>query len=213
MISDSGLNNELQSLFEETKKKLLNAHATISREEMEVAFTAGEREYYENDEGFAIPDDLFDLYAELNGLEFRWSISDENGELAGFFHIHHFLDVMDNETEDKLWADWYEGEDIAAIKKHRIFETIHGSDNYITIKIEADKSYSLYYVQEGCVNFGGSKELSKIPLTIEQYMKVIMRYFGLYSVRHHLHKEDFYTDPKKYIPEYDQLIKRIPDFK
>ncbi|MGV3611299.1 MAG: hypothetical protein ACO1N0_10145 [Fluviicola sp.] len=202
---------DYKSLFLETKERLIRSQAIIDLDETEVAITAGVREYYENEERLPIPDDLYELLSTLNGLEFRWSDPAQKN-LGGYFNFHHVEEFSENDTENKLWADWYEAEDIEEIKTHRIFETFHGSDDYVTINIEADKSYALYYVPEGSVNFGGSKKLNRIPLTIEQYVRIVMGYLGVYSVRHHLHKPDFYANPQKYIPEYEQIQQLIPGF-
>ncbi|MFD0861695.1 hypothetical protein ACFQ1M_05720 [Sungkyunkwania multivorans] len=199
-------------LFNGTKDRLKKANAKFESEETELAFTLGERTHYEKEFDFRIPDDLFDLYSSYNGLEFNWSIQDNGEVVAGYFAFSHFLDLLDNDSEGKLWVDWYEPNDIEEIKAHRIFETLIGSDYYVTIKIEPDGAYQLFYVPEGSVNHGGSKKLSKIPLTIDEYFKAITGYYGVYSIRHNLHKQEFYEDASKFIPEMERLRRLIPDF-
>jgi hypothetical protein len=198
--------------FNQLKTCLLSAHAKIEYEDSEMSMTPGERDYYRDDEGFTIPDDLFGLFESFDGLTFRWSLETNEGKLSGFFQFSLFLDLQDNETENKLWVDWYEADDIEEIKKHRIFEMFNGMDYYVTIIFGEGNDYSLYYVPEGSVNLGGSKTLSKIPLTIEQYIEIVFGYYGVYSVRHHLHKPEFYKNPEQFIPEHDLLKKMIPNF-
>ena len=201
-----------QQLLQSMRNELIQAHAEISIDESELILTEGERKYYERDNGFYMPDDWFELFNALNGLELRWQIPGAHPSLTGFFQIHHFQRFLENDSEDRLWVDWYEQEDINEIKKHRVLESIDGDDAYITVKFEEDGKYNLYYVPEGAVNFGGSKELSRIPLDLSQYVQLVAGYFGVYSVRRHLHQEEFYRNPSKCIPEYELLAERIPGF-
>jgi hypothetical protein len=82
----------------------------------------------------------------------------------------------------------------------------------VTIVFDKGNDYTLYYVPDDGVNFGGSKMLAKIPLTIEQYVQIVFGYYGVYSVRHHLHKPEFYQDPQSFISEYALLKLTFPDF-
>ena len=117
-----------------------------------------------------------------------------------------------NEQEDKLWSSWYEEDDIERIKQHRMLEPIIGADAYITVKFLPEGKYKLYYVGDGYVNDGGSEDLPEIPLTIEQYLKVVTGYFGMSGIRHHLHEEEFYTKPFDVYPKLKELEKMFPDF-
>ncbi|MFT3793109.1 hypothetical protein [Flavobacterium sp.] len=198
--------------YENLKKELLDAGATIEYEDAGMAMTEGMRDYYRDDENFSIPDDLFELFASIDGLDFRWSLATEAGNLSGFFQLHSLESLLDNETEDKLYADWYEEDDIETIKKHRIFESFEGMDYYTTILFDQGNDYALYYVPDDGVNHGGSKELPKLPLTIAQYVELIFAYYGTYDFRHHLHEPEFYGHPEKFVPQYDLLKKTFPNF-
>lgn len=199
--------------FNRIKGELLAAGARIDHEDSEMAMDGGMRQHYQDEENFTIPDDLAKLFESFDGLSFRWSRESEGQKLAGFFQIALFLDLMDNETENKLWADFYEPEDIARIKQHRILEMFNGMDYYVTILFEqGSNDYQLYYVPEGSVDHGGSQTLARIPLTIAQYVELIFGYYGIHSVRHHLHRPEFYVDPEKFIPEYELLRKTFPHF-
>ena len=111
-----------------------------------------------------------------------------------------------------LWEDWYEEDDIERIKQHRVFEQIVGADAYITVKFLPEGQYKLYYVGEGYVNDGGSEDLPEIPLTIEQYLKVVTGYYGMFSIRHHLYKDEFYKNPFDVYPKLRKIEKIFPDF-
>lgn len=200
------------SLFNQMKSRLSSVNATILKEDKELNFTANERNYYFGESGFSIPTDLFQLYTEFNGLEFLWEFEKDGEIFNGFFSIENFYDLYYNSNEGKLWQDWYDEEDIVEMKKHRIFETIHGSDYYITIKFEENDQYKLFYVPEGAVSFRGSNSIAEIPLKIEQYVKMTTSCFGIYSLRHHLHKEEFYKNPFDVVPELKTLEKLFPDF-
>jgi hypothetical protein len=200
--------------FEEMKQKLITIGAEINKSETELILTEDELPYLENEYKTKINNDVFKFYNNLNGIEFDWSLKRNDFLLTGFINIHSFYDLIMNSTENKLWANFYENDDIQEIKKHRILETIIGTDYYITIKIDPiNGDYKLYYVPEGAVNNGGSKKLKEIPLKIDQYFEVITRYFGIHMIRHHLHEEKFYTHPFDVIPELKLLEKIIPDFK
>jgi hypothetical protein len=201
------------TIFEEMKQKLTDIGAEINRNETELILEDDELPYLEEEFKTKINSDIFKFYNNLNGLEFDWSLKTTDLLITGFINIHSFYDLMMNSTEHKLWADWYEREDIQEIKKHRILETIVGTDYYITIKIDpTNGDYKLYYVPEGSVNHGGSKKLKEIPLKINQYFEVITSYFGIHMIRHHLHEEKFYTNPFDVVPELKLLEKLIPDF-
>lgn len=172
----------------------------------------GEREYYANDEDFSIPDDWYAFFNSVNGLDLNWKLSKGDISISGFFQLTHFLDLQASLTENKLWVDWYNEEDIEEIKKHGILEMLQGNDAYITVKFEEDGSYNLYFVDGDMINNGSAKELPKLPLNLQQYIQVVSDYFGVYSVRYHLHKSEFYQNPKAFIPEYDLLKEHIIGF-
>lgn len=68
---------------------------------------------------------------------------------------------------NKLYADWYNADGAAEIKKHRIFESFEDMDNYMTtISFGQGNDYGLYFVADDGANHGGSKQLPKIPFTI-----------------------------------------------
>lgn len=200
------------NIFEETKTRLLNVKSKITKEETELILTKEELSYHEDINGLKISNELFKFYNNLNGLEFEWNIKTDALSFSGFINIHSFEEMIENKTENKLWVDWYEEEDIIEIQKHRIFETLVGTDYYITIKLNERGGYKLYYVPEGSVNHGGSKKLREIPLKIDQYFKVINAYFGIHIIRHHLHEEKFYIHPYDVVPKIRQLVKIFPDF-
>lgn len=203
---------DYSTLYDQLKTNLTTAGATIGYEDPGMKMTVAQRDYFRNDEDFDVPDDLFAFYEHYDGLSMRWNAENEQST-GGFFNIGQFLDLQENRSENKLWADWYQPRDIARIKKHRILEMIHGMDYYVTIKFDAlSNDYQLYYVAEGSVDHGGSEDLPKIPLTLGQYFAVIFGYYGAYSVRHQLHKPEFYENPRQLIPEYEWLEKNIPDF-
>lgn len=183
----------------------------ILSEDMGLEFTQGEREYFESEENFSLTDEWFDFFKSVDGIQLLWKLDKDETETFGCFLLTDFGRFQENDTENKLWCDWYEEDDIAEMKKHRIVERLHGDDAYITVKFDGDQ-YNLYFVDGDLINFGGSKELPKLPLTITQYVKIITAYFGVYSLRYHLHKEDFYSNPKKYISEYNLLKKEMKNF-
>ncbi len=198
--------------FNKTKQALIKRGAVIHREDSNINFLREELEYYEKEYNINVGEDIFKFYNAFDGIELDWSLKTERVLLTGFFNIHSFGEMTENNTEGKLWVDWYEESDIKEIKKHRIFETIIGSDYYITIKFFND-GYKLYYVPEGSVNNGGSKKLQEIPLTISQYFEVINSYFGIYMIRHHLHDRNFYEKPFEVMPELKILKEIFPEFK
>ena len=191
--------------FENTKKKIESKRATITIDDSNLPLSKDEFDYYKTEHNLNINDEVFNFYAKYDGIEFDWRMEDD--DVSGFINIHSFDEMIDNDTEGKLWVNWYEEEDIEEIKKHRIFETIVGTDYYITIKFEADGTYKLFYVPEGAVNNGGSRTLQEIPLTIEEYLDIISKYYFVYEIRHHLHKKEFYDNPKKFLKDLDKLEK------
>lgn len=198
--------------FNKMRTELLAVGTDIANEDTGVGITAGMRKYYRDDEGFSVPDDVFDLYESFDGLEMFWLLENEGNNLDGFFGINCWKNLLENKIENELYADWYGSDDITEIEKHRIFESINGADAYVTIVFDEGNDYQLYCMPEGSVNFGGSKMLTKIPLTIDQYIEIIFGYYGSYSVRHHLHKPEFYENPAIFIPQYALLQQRFPHF-
>ena len=189
--------------IDSTKEIIVSKGAKIRLDDTNIVITRGMLEYYEEEFKVKISDEVFDFYSKMNGIEYDWELEKE--QLNGFINIHSFGEMIENETEGKLWVDWYEEDDIEEIKKHRIFETIIGADYYITIKFDADGSYKLYYVPEGSVNHGGSKKLDEIPLTIEQYLNVISTFYFCYEIRHHLHKKELYENPKSVLKNLEKF--------
>jgi len=183
--------------LENTKKIIESKGATINIDDTNIVLLKDEFEYYQKEYNVKVSNEVFEFYNKMNGIEFDWKMEKE--QVSGFINIHSYGEMIENETEGKLWVDWYEEDDIEEIKKHRIFETIVGADDYITIKFDTDGNYKLYYVPEGSVNHGGSKKSEEIPLTIEQYLDIISKYYFSYEIRHHLHKKEFYQTPNKFI--------------
>ena len=180
-------------LFNQTNQILNNIGAKIKFSETELILTKGEVPYLEEEYGIIINDDVFAFYNNLNGAELEWSFKKNDTSINGFLCMTSFIELLDENTEGKLWVDWYEGEDIKEIKKHRILEYIVGTDYFVTVKFESNGDYKLYYVPEGSVNHRGSKNLHEIPLTIKQYFNVINSYLGFSNIRYHLHKKEFYS--------------------
>lgn len=204
---------DFKEQLESTKAYLKSKGATIVYDETEPILTEGEIPYLEEEYGVKINDEVFNFYHSLNGAELEW-IAEVNGDkIGGFMSLLSFIGVLEEDTEGKLWVDWYNREDIDEIKTHYIFEFIPGTDYYITIKFDENGGYKLYYVAEGMVNNGGAKRLPEIPLTIEQYFKVINAYLGFPTIRYHLHKKEFYEKPFEVAPELNILKEFIPDFK
>lgn len=129
----------------------------------------------------------------------------DGNTIGGVAYIQDIMSLAKNKTENYLWVDWYEKEDIIEIQKHHIFEKIIGSDYYITIKFSEDQTYKLFYVSESAVNFGGSKNLPEIPLTIEQYFLILNACYFSLDIRHHLHKQEFYNNPLDIVPKLKEL--------
>jgi len=203
---------DYKETINKTKQKLITCEAKIHRDDTNIIITKEMLQYYEEDYKISVNKDVFKFYNSLNGIELDWSLKTKTSLLTGFFNIHSFSEMIENDTEGKLWEEWYEESDIKEIKKHRIFETIVGTDYYITIKFLKNK-YKLYYVPEGSVNNGGSKKLQEIPLTISQYFKIINSCFGIHMIRHHLHEIKFYENPFQVIPELKALKDIFPEFK
>ena len=193
-------------IFENTKQKILGAGGRILREDINLPLdSVDESKYYETEYGLKVTNDLFKFYSKMDGLDFEWELANKGSTLRGFAYIQDITTLAENKTENALWVDWYEKEDIEEIKNHNIFERIIGADYYITIKFNDDHSYKLFYVAEGSVNYGGSKKLPEIPLTIEQYFLVLNACYFSEDIRHHLHKKEFYANPLKIIPKLKEL--------
>lgn len=192
--------------FEITKQKIRDVNGQILREDINLPLeNKDEAEYYETEFGLKITNELFDFYSQMDGLDFEWERNENGKTLSGFAGIQDIMTLAENENENTLWADWYEKEDIIEIQKHYIFEKIVGTDNYITIKLNTDLTYQLFYVAEGSVNFGGSKKLPEIPLTIEEYFLVLCSCYFSFDIRHHLHKKEFYSNPTEVVPKLKEL--------
>lgn len=200
-------------LFDSMLRKLEKAGARILKNETDPVLTEGELKIREESFQMTFPDWVLKLYGEQNGLFRRWELKDTSISLSGFINLYSFEKMyIYSHEKQQLWEDWYEEEDIKRIKQHRVLEQIYGDDAYITIKFLPNQKYKLYYVGEGYVNDGESENLPQIPLTIEQYIEVVTRYFGLYGIRHHLYKEEFYKNPFDVYPKLRDLEKMFPDF-
>ncbi|HHG83362.1 MAG TPA: hypothetical protein ENJ82_01330, partial [Bacteroidetes bacterium] len=162
--------------IETFKQEIIGLGAKIKHEDTQMTVTREELPYLEADAQQKIGEEVFSFYNKLNGFEFDYELSAGKTLFRGFAHLHSLEEILENNTENRLWVDWYEAADIAEIKTHHIFESITGTDYYITIKFDVDGNYRLFYVAEGAVNHGGSKSLPQIPLTIAQYFQVISAY-------------------------------------
>lgn len=198
--------------FNALKDQLVEAGAHVRYHETELELTRGEIPYLEKESGIKVTEEVFDFYHTLNGADLSWNMTVKGQSLSGFMSIQSYIGVLRERIKGRLWVDWYESEDIERIKAHKIFEFIEGTDYYITIRFEKDGSYKLYYVAEGAVNHGGSKNLPEIPLSIAQYFQVIAGYYGFPTIRYHLHKEEFYTRPFEVVPELIVLKEIFPGF-
>ncbi|HAS42581.1 MAG TPA: hypothetical protein DCS93_19025 [Microscillaceae bacterium] len=202
-----------KDLFDSMVQKLETAGATILKNETDPILTAGELKIREESFQTTFPDWVLKLYGEQNGLLRRWELKQNDISLSGFINLYSFerMYIYSHEKQ-QLWEDWYKEEDIERIKKHCILEQILGDDSYITVKFLPENKYELYYVGEDYVNDGGSEDLPKIPLTIEQYIKVITGYYGVYGICHHLYKDEFYKNPFDVYPKLRELEQMFPDF-
>lgn len=198
--------------YNEMKQRLRDVGANINYDATEPIVTLGEIPYLEEEYGIKLKDDVVKFYNNLNGAELDWYIEYKNQRVNGFINMLSLLGIFEENTEGKLWVDWYNKEDIHEIKRHRIFEYITGTDYYVTIRFDENGYYKLFYVAEGAVNHGGSKRLPEIPLTIEQYFKAVRAYYGFSTLRYHLHKDEFYSKPFDVLPELKILEDLIPDF-
>ncbi|AKQ64717.1 hypothetical protein A176_001629 [Myxococcus hansupus] len=203
-----------QQMFQSVKRQLSSAGARIVWEDCDAPLAERERRRFMENEALRLPDAWLEFFNELSGLAFIWRLIDPAGQsqLNGFFTFQDFRRFMENDTTDLLWCDWYEEDDIAEMKTHHILERFEGHDAYVTVKFKEDGSYDLFFVDGDLINHGGSKKLPRIPLTLRQYVEVVTGYWGVYSVRYHLHKQDFYVNPEKYIPELGELKALFPGF-
>ncbi|MBL0695499.1 hypothetical protein [Comamonas sp. JC664] len=197
------------------KRQLSSAGARILHEGCGGPPTDRERRRFMESDALQLPDAWLELFNELNGLRFIWQVEDPARELrlGGYFMFQDFRRFMENDTTDMLWCDGYEEDDIAEMKSHRILERFEGHDAYVTVKFKEDGRYDLFYVDGDRINHGGSKRLPRIPLTLKQYFEVVTGYWGVYSVRRHLHEQDFYVNPEKYVTELGLLKAHFPGFK
>ncbi|SEC20927.1 hypothetical protein SAMN04489761_2381 [Tenacibaculum sp. MAR_2009_124] len=209
---DTGDKMNYLNEFTNVQKRLHEIGANILYAETEAILTDGELPYLEEEYGVKIIDEVFQFYNTLNGAELEWSLTLKETKIHGYMSLQSFIGILDEETEGKLWVDWYHKDDVEEIKQHYIFEFIPGADYYITIKFDKKGGYKLYYVAEGAVNNGGSKNLPEIPLTISQYFKVVSTYLGFSNIRYHLHKKEFYEKPFEVLPELEIIKELIPDF-
>ena len=199
-------------LIQKFRENLLNINAEIITDETNVIVEKNEVEYYEGEHNIIINSELFNFYNTINGIQFNWKKRQDDLSFYGYLNFGCFEDIIERETEDRLWVDWYQKEDIKEIKTHFLLEHILGTDSYVTMKIDDKGDYKLYYVPEGGVDFGGSKNLAEIPLSFEQYFYVVINYYGLDGLRSHLHKDEFYTKPFDVYPQLRKLEKIFPDF-
>lgn len=196
--------------------KLRSAGATL-RETPGSPTTTDRIAAWEVDSGLLLPAGFAELYTgPFNGFNLHWEWGADADRVSGHFGLMSFERmIQSHEQVDLLWSSWYEEEDIERIKEHRVIESITGADAYITAKfsVESGKpAYQLYYVGDGYVNDGGSEDLPEIPLTIEDYIRVVTGYFGVYQMRYHLHEAEFYKRPFEVCPSTGGLKQIFPDF-
>ncbi len=156
------------------------------------------------------------LYTKLNGINIEWSINAPS-YISGFFSLETFERSFIHSAEisqgNLWWDEDKEHENFDEIKKHAIFEYMPGIDSYITIKTNIDGSYNMFYVAEGVRAVKEALTLPKIPLTVEQYLDLMISCYGCDGVRHHLHKPEFYQNPFEVCPELQYLKILFPDLK
>ena len=103
-------------IFENTKQKILNAGGEILREDINLPLEdIDESKYYESEFGLKITDNLFKFYNKMDGLDFEWQLTKDGIFLNGFACIQDIMTLAENKTENNLWVDWYEKEDIVEI--------------------------------------------------------------------------------------------------
>jgi hypothetical protein len=208
------------------KSRMLNMIETLEKKQVKFyskefgSYLIKEKilEINEKKKGILIHNWMRLFFPFINGAKILWEkIEKGNIEIHGsfFFEIFERAFVHPDETgEDKLWTDEDEEVDKEIMKKHSIFEYITGMDYYITICNDVETgSYQMYYVPEGHVNFKGADTLPKIPLTVEQYLDLMISCYGCDGVRHHLHKPEFYQNPFEVCQELQELKTLFPDLK
>ena len=200
-------------LFDEMLTQLEQVGASITRNETDPILTPGELNLRAEQAQMVFPAWVLELYGQKNGWFQHWHLERAGVRLSGFVYLFSFEKMyLYSHQSQALWENWYEAEDIERIQQHRILEQIHGDDAYITVKFLPKQQYELYYVGEGYVNDGGSADLPQIPLTLEQYLKVVTGCFGLYGIRRHLHNPAFYEQPFEVFPKLRLLQQLFPDF-
>lgn len=119
--------------YNEMKQRLRDVGANINYDATEPIVTLGEIPYLEEEYGIKLKDDVVKFYNNLNGAELDWYIEYKNQRVNGFINMLSLLGIFEENTEGKLWVDWYNKEDIHEIKRHRIFEYITGTDYYVDL--------------------------------------------------------------------------------
>jgi hypothetical protein len=169
----------------------------------------------EKKKNISLNPDIKKIYGDIDEVSIIWEYQKDTLQFNGFFVIETFGRAFLNTSEigeDKLWTDDDDEIDKEIMKKHSIFEYMPGMDYYITIYNDLETGiYQMYYVPEGHVNFKGADTLPKIPLTIEQYLDLMISCYGCDGVRHHLHKPEFYQNPFEICQELQELKTLFPD--
>lgn len=197
-------------------ERLQGAGASL-RESPGSAATKDEIRALEAESGFQLPAGFAELYCgPYNGFNLHWEWSTDADRVSGHFGLMPFERmIQSHEQVDLLWSTWYEEEDIERIKEHRVIESSTGADACITAKFSAAprrSGYQLYYAGDGYVNDGGPEDLPEIALSIEDYIRVVTEYCGVYRIRYHLHEADFDGRPFEVCPALNGLQTMFADF-
>lgn len=164
--------------------------------------------------GQPVPRELLDLYEQANGFTIEWKATDDSG-LYGYFDIWSIermftgtfanLDIdsdsLRNVFEETLIIDLHEDEQRTTRQKHRMLESHWGQPAYTTITIENDRM-KLWYLDDD--------QIIPLPLSLEEYIRLLFESMGLDSVRHYLQFPEFFKTPYTTEPRLKKVQQLFP---
>jgi hypothetical protein len=167
-----------------------NKDTTIIDFEINKGCTSEEIQHIQSSINLELPEELKQLYYEMNGCKIEWTAKMTQGSLYAYLNIVDIktafygykngnVSSTDNAFRDVIWNDSFEIELIKELQLHHLLESFEGRSENTTFKI-TEKKVQLFDVYEDVI--------TPIKMSLTHYVKGLIKWGGIETLRDEITK-------------------------